>query len=212
MFRYKNIIWDWNGTLLNDVDVCVDAMNILLKNRNMHQLSRKEYKKVFTFPVKEYYKAVGFDFNKEKFEKPAIEFIDNYNNLCYNVKLYKGVTELLKKIDNINIEQYILSAMEHKSLIKMVDSFGISSFFKKISGIDNYYAQSKIEQGKQLISDLNLDKKKTVIIGDTVHDAEVADILGVDCILVAHGHQSYERLAECGNFVIDSLKELDNFI
>jgi phosphoglycolate phosphatase len=178
----------------------------------MHQLSRKEYKKVFTFPVKEYYKAVGFDFNKEKFEKPAIEFIDNYNNLCYNVKLYKGVTELLKKIDNINIEQYILSAMEHKSLIKMVDSFGISSFFKKISGIDNYYAQSKIEQGKQLISDLNLDKKKTVIIGDTVHDAEVADILGVDCILVAHGHQSYERLAECGNFVIDSLKELDNFI
>ncbi len=208
MFRYKNIIWDWNGTLLNDVDICIDAMNILLKDRNLQQLSHEKYKNVFTFPVRDYYKAVGFNFDKEDFEKPAVEFIDNYNKLGYKAKLHKGVIELLKKADDLKISQYILSAMEHNSLIKMLDNFGITYFFEKIKGIDNYYAQSKIEQGKKLIAGSNLDKRKTVMIGDTLHDAEVASALGVDCILVAQGHQSFERLNQNGNTVINSLEEL----
>jgi len=208
MFKYKNIIWDWNGTLLNDVDICIDAMNILLKDRNLQQLSHEKYKSVFTFPVRDYYKAVGFNFDKEDFEKPAVEFIDNYNKLGYKAKLHKGVIELLKKADDLKISQYILSAMEHNSLIKMLDNFEITGFFEKIKGIDNHYAQSKIEQGKKLIAGSNLDKRKTVMIGDTLHDAEVASALGVDCILVAQGHQSFERLNQNGNTVINSLEEL----
>ena len=208
MFKYKNIIWDWNGTLLNDVDICIEAMNILLKNRGLRQLSRKEYKDVFTFPVRDYYKAIGFDFNNEEFEKPAIEFINNYKKLSDKAELHNGVVEVLKKAENLNINQYILSAMEHNSLIKMLDDFGISYIFKKISGIDNHYAQSKIEQGRKLISDLKSVKTDTVMIGDTLHDAEVAEALGIDCILTANGHQSFERLNKNGNTVISSLEEL----
>ena len=71
-----NIIWDWNGTLLNDVDICVKSMNHLLEKRNLPLLDINRYKTVFGFPVKDYYAKIGFDFTKENFEIPANEYMD----------------------------------------------------------------------------------------------------------------------------------------
>ena len=65
--RKNLIIWDWNGTLLSDVDACVKAMNIMLDKRKMGSIDIEFYKEKFTFPVKDYYVALGFDFNKESY-------------------------------------------------------------------------------------------------------------------------------------------------
>ncbi len=75
------IIWDWNGTLLNDIELCVQTINDMLQKRNLRKLTADEYKDVFSFPVKDYYQKIGFDFNAEPFEIPAREFIDNYNTV-----------------------------------------------------------------------------------------------------------------------------------
>ena len=56
------IIWDWNGTLLNDMELCVHTINEMLQKRNLHELSVDEYKEVFSFPVKDYYQKIGFDY------------------------------------------------------------------------------------------------------------------------------------------------------
>ena len=69
---YKHIIWDWNGTLLDDVDIVIDCMNSLLKKRNLPLLHVDKYKDIFTFPVKDYYSQLGFDFTTEPFEKTGI--------------------------------------------------------------------------------------------------------------------------------------------
>jgi phosphoglycolate phosphatase len=74
----NTIIWDWNGTLLDDVDMCIESINILLKRRNLDMLSRKRYRDIFTFPVRDYYETAGFNFSKEPWDKVAHEFIDLY--------------------------------------------------------------------------------------------------------------------------------------
>jgi hypothetical protein len=60
--NYKNIIWDWNGTLLNDITICIKSMNILLKERTLPLISEDKYRDIFTFPVRNYYEQLGFDF------------------------------------------------------------------------------------------------------------------------------------------------------
>ena len=68
MLHMKHIIWDWNGTLLDDLDVSMDALNsILTKEQLPLVLDKDEYRKYFQFPVIEYYKKVGFDFAKTPF-------------------------------------------------------------------------------------------------------------------------------------------------
>ena len=69
MKNKKAIIWDWNGTLLDDVELCINSMNLLLKERNLQALTIDRYREIFTFPVKEYYQKAGFNFKTENFEK-----------------------------------------------------------------------------------------------------------------------------------------------
>ena len=81
--QYKHIIWDWNGTLLDDAWLFVDIMNGVLENRNMDTITVEKYRKIFGFPVEEYYKKLGFDLEKESFYESGLEFIRAYEKRRY---------------------------------------------------------------------------------------------------------------------------------
>jgi len=206
--RIGGIIWDWNGTLLNDAGLAVRTMNQMLERRGLPMLSVDDYKSVFTFPVKDYYQKIGFDFQTEPFEIPALEFIDCYNSQVKDCSLHRDAGKVLSYFQSIDVKQYILSAMEQVVLDQCLEHYQINGFFEYVSGLDNIYAASKIENGHRLIAELKLDASELVLIGDTVHDFEVATELGCQCVLVADGHQSKEVLQATGALVIDSISQL----
>ena len=74
--------------------------------------------------------------------------------------------------------------------------------------MDNLYGQSKRELGRTLLRRLALDPAALLLIGDSLHDHEVAQDLGVRCLLIAQGHQSHARLARSGAPVLDSLADV----
>ena len=206
--RIGGIIWDWNGTLLNDIDLCVQTINDMLQKRNLQKLSVDAYREVFSFPVKDYYQKIGFDFIAEPFEIPAREFIDNYNGKVHDCKLHENSINVLHYFQSVGIRQFILSAMKQDALDQCLEQQNISHYFEHVSGLDNHYAASKLENGQQLISELNLNANELVLIGDTVHDFEVASELGCQCVLIANGHQSKQLLKATGTLVIDELMQL----
>jgi len=202
------IIWDWNGTLLNDLGLCIDSINTLLKKRSLKLLDHASYKEVFSFPVKNYYEIIGFDFTKEDFEIPAKEFIDLYDSSVKNCPLHFSAVEILEFFRQKKYPQFVLSAMKQPMLEKTLKHNGIFHFFEGVAGLNDHYAVSKVERGKELLNEFNIDVQNTWMIGDTDHDFEVARELGIRCILVADGHQSEERLKETGAEVVSSLSEL----
>jgi phosphoglycolate phosphatase len=206
--KIQTIIWDWNGTLLNDTDLCVEIINGLLARRNLPLLNPEKYREVFSFPVKDYYEEIGFDFCKEPFEIPAKEFIDVYNEEVVHCKLHQGGTEVLRYFQKRGKQQIILSAMEQPVLESTLRQHQIMGYFSLVSGLDNHYAASKIDNGKALMSSLNLNPAEVCLIGDTTHDFEVSQYLGCECILVADGHQSERRLRVTGSKILKQLSEL----
>lgn len=212
MVGIDTIIWDWNGTLLNDVDICIGVINDLLLSRNKQSLDKNRYREIFTFPVKDYYATAGFDFSKEQFDKIAIEFIEKYHMQLTNAGLFSEVTHVLKTFKANGYKQYMLSAMEHESLLDSVNANGIYDYFNEISGIQDHFAKSKIEMAKKFMDEFAVDKKTCCLIGDTLHDFEVANEIGVQCILVSNGHQSHSRLKDSGCVVVTDLnKTLEYF-
>ncbi|MEI6749987.1 MAG: HAD family hydrolase [Bacteroidota bacterium] len=204
----NTIIWDWNGTLLDDVGICLQSINSMLKERKIDELSRHKYKRVFTFPVIDYYRKVGFDFNQENWEKVAMEFMDRYFAKLPCCPLFKDAEETLSYFSNQGYRQVILSAMEHNALTTSVNARGIGKYFDKIVGIDNHYAAGKSGNGHTLINEHSMSASKTWFIGDTLHDADIARELGCQCLLIANGHQSGQRLVQAGVPVLQSLTEL----
>ncbi len=203
----KHIIWDWNGTLLNDVVLCKNIMNHLLAKNNLPLLSLEKYREIFTFPVSEYYRLAGLDFNKTSFEVLGKEFMDLYEQRKYECTLFPGATDSLNYFMERGITQSILSAYHQNTLTEMVQHFNLEYYFEKLSGLDNIYAGGKTDIGKKLLSELPYDKHEIVLIGDTKHDKDVADALGIKAIIIADGHQDLKKLQNLGVPVYLKFKE-----
>lgn len=193
-----SIIWDWNGTIMDDVAISVDAINTVLRNRNMKTMAIAEYREIFRFPVSEYYKDLGFTFEKESFEVVGKEFISEYEARWHASPLQHGIQNVLQSFRAAKLTQFVLSAASLDMLSRLVAHYKIGEFFKDIAGLNDIYAAGKIELGKQLIAKTKIDTDRTLLIGDTSHDAEVAKALGVKAIMVAQGHESAARLAKTG--------------
>jgi len=210
--KYKYLIWDWNGTLFNDVILGVEIINKLLNLNNLPLITYKQYRNIFTFPVSDYYKKAGFDFEKVSFEVLGKMFMDEYESRKYEMNLFEGARELLHFVKEKGIKQSVLSAYKQDTLLEVLQHYGIKDFFENISGLDNIYAGSKEQIGLELRKKIKLKKEKILLIGDTLHDADVAKTIDVDCVLISNGHQSPEKLSLNGNTVLSDLSELKNFL
>lgn len=210
--KVKYLIWDWNGTLFNDVQLGVDIINNLLNQNNLPQISCERYRDIFTFPVSDYYKTAGFDFSKTSFEILGKLFMDEYEKRKYKMNLFDGAREILELAKNKGIGQSVLSAYKHDTLVEILKHYQISEYFENVSGLDNIYAGSKEHLGIELRKKLNFKKEEILFIGDTLHDADVAKGMDVNCVLISNGHQSAERLMANGNIVLSDIRELKNLI
>ena len=209
--KYQHIIWDWNGTLLNDAWLFVDIMNGILKQRNMDIITLEKYRDIFGFPIKEYYKKLGFDLEKKCYEKYGAEFISVYKRRKYEAKLYPMVHTVLSKLLSKNIAHSILSAGQQDILNDLTKHYKVQEYFSHINGVNNYHANGKVDKGLELIKKINFHTSEVILIGDTKHDFEVAQAIGVDCLLISHGHHSYSRLIKTGAPVIKDIKIILDF-
>lgn len=207
--QYTHIVWDFNGTILDDVIPCLDVLNIILKKRGLRTVNKAEYLEIFGFPIKTYYERVGLDFNKEDYGALADEWSLLYKRAAENSELCIGVANAFEYFKAINIPQYILSATEYGMLTEQVAELGIGRYFKELLALRDFHASSKVELGRSWAE--REKPERVLFIGDTIHDYETAAAMGSECVLIAAGHQSKDRLLKCGVPVIDSAIELISF-
>ena len=205
---YTHVIWDFNGTILDDVTLGIDCVNIMLEKRGLPILPDKTaYRKAFGFPIDAYYRRLGFDFEKEDYDTVlAPEWVALYLAGEAECPLMGGVRETIDRIREMGIPQLVLSATKLEQLTAQLTRLGLTEYFEEIIGLDNIHARSTREQA--------LDWKRRhpdarpLFVGDTEHDADVAEAVGGDCLLYTGGHQPAELLASRGVPVIASIREI----
>lgn len=210
--KYKNIIFDFNGTILNDVDLCIDLLNEMLAMKNHNKVSKERYFDIFTFPIIEYYKKAGFDFKNYTFEDLASYFIIKYQPASYHCSLYEGLISLFETLNKKGINLYILSASQRSNLLDQVNHFKIREYFIDVLGIDDIYAKSKADIALNYFQKHHINPSETLFIGDTLHDYEVAKKLNADCYLMSLGHQSKKILNQADTKIFDSYLELKDYL
>ena len=204
MKKYDYILWDFNGTILDDVQTGIDSVNFLLSCRGLPEIPSKEaYRQVFGFPIRDYYGRLGFDFSCEPYETVAVVWVDQYLERVKWAPLCPGVLRALDFFRKRGIKQSILSATKLEMLEGQLSDLGIRDYFEEVMGLDNIYATSK--EALALSWKGRNPDASAVMVGDTVHDFEVAQAMGIDCVLIAGGHQPTETLKRCGCLVLPDL-------
>ena len=208
---FRQIVWDWNGTLLNDVQASVNTINPLLASHSLPPTDVDHYRELFGFPVRNYYTAMGFSLENEDWDLLARTF-----HVLFladpSIRLHTETLPTLRHCRDAGLRMSILSASEQNLLERMLADADVTAWFDFIHGIDNLHGHSKIETGRTLLKRLACPPAQILFVGDTLHDHEVATTLGCACVLISQGHQSHARLLTAGCPVLKSLAELPEFL
>lgn len=215
--NYKDfsfLVFDWNGTLLDDVHFCYALLNKRLLEQGHKPVSFETYRNIFTFPIIEYYRRAGFVFapkGKDDFEVLAVKFRKDYQDGFSKLPLFKDVLPFLGNAKPL-MPLYLLSATRQDLLLEETKEKGIDTYFKNLVGIQDIYGASKEAAGRAFFEKANLDPSKALFIGDSLHDEEVSIAFKGRCALIAKGHQSREVLlkgkAKEDTLIFSSLSEL----
>ena len=210
--KYQHIVWDWNGTLDDDAELCVVILNQILNDYGKMPVDRAFYLDNFSFPVCEYYKSLGLPSCGPEYQKISQRFIEEYRKKHHICKLQKSSVKMLSYIKGCGISQSVLSAGNIADVLDFVEYHKLSDFFTIISGVYHTNATGKSDVAHKHLNQIQACTSDILLIGDTLHDFEIATDLKVDCVLYSKGHNSKNRLLDVSNSVINDLEELVGLI
>ena len=126
-----------------------------------------------------------------------------------DIPLMIGVLEVLNMLEKNQIKQYVLSASDKKMVFDQMSVYGIRELFEDVIAPQDGYALGKIELAKQWMSEQNISASNIVMIGDTLHDFETAEAIGIDCALIDMGHQDLKAFMHDSNIIVyDNIDKL----
>ena len=229
------ILWDWNGTLLDDTEAALATLNEMITVRGGQPIGMEFYRDHFAFPVRPFYDKIGIvAHNEDEWNGIAHEYHEVYGR--QPKKLNPLAVTALEMAKEAGCRQSIVSALRQDLLEADMARNGVTKYFERICGSDNLDGASKLERARDLLADLSVPRSPFprhslrsawslpygsrpptrggyvphfVLIGDALHDKEVADALGIDCILCAQGSHAAWRLravAPTGDTLVDALK------
>lgn len=202
----KHIVWDWNGTLLDDLGLVVAATNASLSTAGGGPVTVDEHRRDFRRPIPAYYGAVlGRDVTAVEFAALDAAFHLAYNAGLAECQLAVGVIETLAGWGG---SQSLLSMWFHAELVPTIDRYGLTSYFRRVDGLRaSVGGGTKAPHLALHLDALGLRGDDVVLIGDSLDDAAAAASVGADCVLYSGGLTHPERLATAGIPVADTIAD-----
>ncbi len=213
MAKFKHIIWDWNGTLLDDLHQNMQVTNLMLTRRGLPLLdSVEKYHSLFGFPVINFYYKMGYTFENETFQDIAREYNEEMDYLFSETDIFEDAEPTLRAFKHAGLNQLIVSQLEIRTLEQQATEREIDHFFTEILGTRDIYVKSKVDIALGWQRRIGAIWKEILFIGDTSHDIETARALGCECVLVPRGHASKKELETTGCRVFDNLDEVRKYV
>lgn len=212
--RYTHIIWDFNGTLADDVEISVECVNDTLKKYNKPQTNAQEYLDEINMSLEEYY-GKRLDLSVITMGEIFKSFQKGYAERLDKLPLMKGAKEILDYCKECGAKQYIVSSFEQTALDNCIKKLNIGQYFESVSGADDIFCGSKSHRAKKITDEAC---GGAVLIGDSISDYETALEAGCNCILICKGHQKKEDLLKCtpkdgtNVTVIDDVTQLKEYL
>ncbi|HWV48431.1 MAG TPA: HAD hydrolase-like protein [Microbacterium sp.] len=196
------VCWDWNGTLLDDSEICFRTMNEVLVRRGREPIgSLDAYRSRFRFPIRAFYASVGID--DAEFPDAADEYLGLLPDRIAAASLHVDARSTLSGIQDRGVRQVLASATLSDVLHEQMRPHELADSFEDVLGIVDAHAPSKDAVIADWVHGSGVRAERILLVGDTNHDQEIAARLGTRFVHFSGGHQ---HLA--GSARITALREL----
>jgi phosphoglycolate phosphatase-like HAD superfamily hydrolase len=204
-----HIVWDWNGTLFDDLDVVVFSVNQALARFGARPIDLNGYRSHYTRPVKMFYdRLLGRDMTENEWRQIDRVFHDAYRHAIQQARLTADAGTALEIVASGGHTQSLLSMFPHADLVPLVEKLGITRYFDRIDGLaDGSPGAPKVTYLERHLRRLigGEDPASVTVIGDTPDDAIAAAEVGARPILYDGGSHHRSDLDALGVPVVSSL-------
>ena len=201
-----HLVWDWNGTLLNDLDLVVACTNTVFASEGGPMVTAEEHRVRFRRPIADYYAEVL----GRAVDAAAFGRLDKIFHDAYRV----GLTSCELALDAVDAmaawpgSQSLLSMWFHEELVPAVQTYGLTRRFTRVDGLRaEVGGDRKAESLARHLDELGVDGRSVVLIGDSIDDADAALSVGGRAVLYTGGFTDRARLNASGHPVADTLVE-----
>ncbi|MFF4878284.1 HAD family hydrolase [Micromonospora sp. NPDC000668] len=203
---HPHLVWDWNGTLLNDLSLVVAATNAVFASVGGPAVTSEEHRVRFRRPIAEYYAEVlGQAVDDDEFGRLDRIFHDAYRSGLTTCELAADARTAMASWTG---SQSLLSMWFHEELVPTVHTYGLTSHFARVDGLRATVGGGrKAESLQQHLAELGVDGTSVVLIGDSIDDADAALAVGGRAVLYTGGFTDRARLQASGHPVADTLTD-----
>jgi phosphoglycolate phosphatase-like HAD superfamily hydrolase len=203
----RHVIWDWNGTLVDDLPVVVEAVNISLARIGEPPITADQYRDHYTRPVRRFYDGLlGRKITDSEWVSIDGVFHETYARTVDRVPLAVDAREAVAMVAAAGATQSILSMWWHTNLVPEVIRHGLDHIMVRVEGSSGDAGQTKAGLLKSHLESLG-NPASPVLIGDATDDARAALEVGIDVILYDGGSHHEEVLRSFGVPIARSLVE-----
>jgi phosphoglycolate phosphatase-like HAD superfamily hydrolase len=201
-----HLVWDWNGTLLDDLTLVVAATNASLASVGGPPVTADAHRRDFRRPISAYYEYVlGRPLADGEFAHLDHAFHEAYRVGLADIEL---ATDARRAIAAWTGTQSLLSMWFHHELVPLVTTHGLDERLSRVDGLrDVIGGGSKAPHLRAHLDALGFVGPECVLIGDSVDDADAAQSVGARIVLYAGGFTDPDRLRDTGLPVAKSLVE-----
>jgi phosphoglycolate phosphatase-like HAD superfamily hydrolase len=201
-------VWDWNGTLLDDLDIVIESLNVGIARFGVEPIDRDGYRDHFTRPVRGFYESL--------FARPVSDmewaqlnksFHDEYSARAERAELTVGARAAIDRAAGLGWSQSLLSMAMHDHLLEIVAAHGIADRFVSIDGLPNATGGLKARHLETHLAKLQREPTNVLLIGDTPDDAMAARGVGAGIVLYDGGSHHLDALHALGAPVAGTLDE-----
>lgn len=206
MARIRNIIFDWCGTLVDDLPAVWRATNVVLRNAGVPELSLEEYRSEFELPFKRFYDRFTPGLPMEQLEAwyhPA------FHAEQHTIKELPHARRFLEWCRTQKLRTFVFSSIHRDHFETHQRITGLSQH------VDRAYidVRDKMEHIHGLLKENHLDPRETLFIGDMQHDIVTARHGGVHSVAVLTGFNRLEQLrAAKPDLIVEHLGELQEIL
>ncbi|MCX4448849.1 HAD family hydrolase [Streptomyces sp. NPDC087866] len=207
--RRTHLVWDWNGTLLDDNTAVVGATNAAFGEVGLAPITVEQYREMYCIPIPRFYeRLMGRLPTDAEWERMDGVFHRHYTEQRDACGLTAGAAELLARWQLTGGSQSIMSMYRHEELVPVVRGFGIEGHFLRVDGRTGPSGGSKAQYMERHLAALEgISPQRTVVIGDAVDDAVAAAHAGAQAVLYTGGSHSRASLEKAGVPVVDTLAD-----
>ncbi|PPD56307.1 MAG: HAD family hydrolase [Methylotenera sp.] len=207
------IVWDWDGTLANSTGMIVNAIVKAAEQVGLPTLDPQAASNIIGLGLKESIYALYGDIPTEKAQALAAQYSTNYYAGESEIPLFDSAKETIIELNRRGYKLAVATGKGRRGLNLALQHCGLTNYFHATRTVDECFSKPHPQMLDELMDLLVATPERTLMIGDTSYDLQMAQNAGVAAVAVTFGAQTQDKLVGYNPLkIFDQFNGLSNWL